>query len=123
MDVAKCPVHTEYFEDKCDECKKEYLEMKQGSTQAENKADLGENFDDYKIGFAPGKDSREQRIAATKTIKHYKDLTEDRARRLFEDVFVGYVKSGVSEQEAAQRAKGIVRKQCSMRGIQPWPWL
>jgi hypothetical protein len=34
-----------------------------------------------------------------------------------------YLKTGLPATEADRKAKGIVRKQCAIRGIDGWPWL
>jgi hypothetical protein len=39
------------------------------------------------------------------------------------ELLVQYIKSGRNEIEAAERAKSIIRKQCSMRGISIWNWV
>ncbi len=89
----KCPVHTEFFDDSCDACKQEYLEMK----------GAGES------------------VTAEK--KYYKEFTEERAKKLYEELMLQYLKSGVSEIDADRKAKAIIRKQCSIRGMPLWPWV
>ena len=90
----KCEIHTDFFDDSCDACKQEYLGMK---GVGEDESDKGE--------------------------KKYKQLTEERAKKLYEDLMLQYLKSGLPETEADKRAKGIIRKQCAIRGIDAWPWL
>jgi hypothetical protein len=34
-----------------------------------------------------------------------------------------YLKSGASEMDADRKAKVIIRKQCSIRGMPFWPWV
>ena len=91
-----CKIHRDFFEESCDECKKEYLDMK----------GIGEN---------PVIDDKAER--------KYKDLTEERAKKLYEELLLQYLKTGLPEIEADQRAKAIVRKQCAIRGIAFWAWL
>ena len=56
-------------------------------------------------------------------IEKYKEFSEERAKKLYEELLVQYLKSGHNEIEAAERAKRIIRKQCSMRGISLWNWV
>ncbi|MGI0037371.1 MAG: hypothetical protein ACRD99_03335 [Nitrososphaera sp.] len=88
-----CAIHTDFFDDSCEACKQEYLDLKG-------------------IGQIP-----------QNTGKKYKELTEERAKKLYEDLMLQYLKSGVSETEADRKAKAILRKQCAIRGITPWPWM
>lgn len=90
----QCEIHKDYFEDTCDACHNEYLEMKGVGSSGE-----------------------------LKNGKKYKDLTEERAKKLYEELMLQYLKSGHSEQDADGKAKAILRKQCSIRGIAFWPWL
>jgi len=55
--------------------------------------------------------------------KKYKELTEERAKKLYEELMLQYLKSGISEVEADKRAKAIIKKQCSIRGLPFWQWL
>ncbi len=56
--------------------------------------------------------------------KNYKEFNEERAKKLFEDVFIQYLKKGtMSEEESINRSKMIIRKQCELRGIKPWSWI
>jgi hypothetical protein len=54
--------------------------------------------------------------------KKYKEFTEERAKKLYEELLLQYLKSGVSEIEADKKAKAIIRKQCSIRGMPLWSW-
>lgn len=54
--------------------------------------------------------------------KKYKEFTEERAKKLYEDLMLQYLKSGASEVDADRKAKAIIRKQCSIRGMPFWPW-
>jgi hypothetical protein len=38
-------------------------------------------------------------------------------------LLIQYLKSSSNEIEAAEKAKGIIRKQCKIRDIQLWPWV
>ncbi|AFU58235.1 hypothetical protein Ngar_c12970 [Candidatus Nitrososphaera gargensis Ga9.2] len=90
--MEKCPVHTEFFDDSCEACKREYLEMK----------DAGE---------------------PVTSEKKYKEFTEERAKKLYEELMLQYLKSGATETDADRKAKAIIRKQCSIRGMPHWPWI
>jgi hypothetical protein len=65
-------------------------------------------------------EEKESKTAAAK----YKELTEERAKKLYEEVMLQYLKSGAADAaEAASRARAVVRKQCDVRNIPYWPWL
>jgi len=92
--MTKCEAHKEFFDDLCSTCRQEYLEMK--------------SCDSCDISTE---------------IKKYKEFTEDRAKRLYEDLMLQYLKTGVDVIEANTKSKAIVRKQCSLRRIPYWSWL
>jgi hypothetical protein len=54
--------------------------------------------------------------------KKYKEFTEERAKKLYEELMLQYLKSGASELEADRKAKAIIRKQCRIRGMPFWSW-
>ncbi len=57
-------------------------------------------------------------------LKRYKEFNEERAKKLFEEIFLQYLKKGnMSEEESINRSKTIIRKQCELRGIEPWSWI
>jgi uncharacterized phage-associated protein len=96
-----CNTHREFFDDSCKECREEYLEMKgAGKEQIANEIDK--------------KKEKEKR---------YKDFTEERAKKLLEEVMLQYIRSGSTDLEAVEKAKAVVRKQCAIRKIQYWHWL
>ena len=102
-----CSVHTHFFDDNCTDCKKEYREMKG-------------------IGQSTLSNENDQCHKATRVhsnIEKYKEFSEERAKKLYEELLVQFLKSGRNEIEAAERAKSIIRKQCSMRGISLWNWV
>ena len=99
-----CAVHTDFFDDNCSACKKEYSELK-GLNQS--------NTDNYKNSYGNDKDNN----------KKYKEFTEERAKRLYEDLMLQYIKSSSNEIEAVEKAKGIIRKQCRIRDIPLWSWI
>jgi hypothetical protein len=103
--LTKCTIHTNFFSDVCMECKKEYYEMK--SAQIIPNSDAQNNQSTHKNG---------------NTNKKYKEFTEERAKKLYEELMLQYIKVLHDESEAAEKARGIIRKQCSIRGIPFWPW-
>jgi hypothetical protein len=56
-------------------------------------------------------------------IEKYKGFTEERAKKLYGELLVQYLKKNCNEIEASERAKKIIRKQCSMRGMPSWDWI
>ncbi|HET7147752.1 MAG TPA: hypothetical protein VFI73_04565 [Candidatus Nitrosopolaris sp.] len=54
--------------------------------------------------------------------KKYKDFTEVRAKKLYEELIIQYLKSS-NEVEAAEKARSIIRKQCKIRGMPYWSWI
>jgi len=54
--------------------------------------------------------------------RKYKEFTEERAKKLYEEIMLQYLKSGTGEVEADRKAKAIIRKQCSIRGMPFWSW-
>jgi len=92
----KCAVHTDFFDDSCPACRQEYLDMK----------GVDDPSDDH-VGSG----------------KKYKEFTEERAKKLYEELLLQYLKSGAGEMEAATKAKAIIKKQCNIRGLAFWPWL
>jgi hypothetical protein len=59
-----------------------------------------------------------------KKTNDYKEFTEERAKKLYEEIFLQYLKKGnISEAESIERSKKIIRRQCLMRNIEPWSWV
>jgi hypothetical protein len=104
--MTSCSIHTDFFDDSCDVCKKEYSELKGLNTSDANNSQSSYNKD-------KNQDNN----------KKYKEFTEERAKQLYEDLLLQYLKSSSNEIEAAEKAKGIIRKQCKIRDIQLWPWV
>jgi hypothetical protein len=102
--MSKCTVHSDFFDNNCAECKREYADLK--------------GHDDF--SQMPKKEGRQ-----TPEIKfsNYKEFTEERAKKLYEDLILQYLGKEIGELEAAERARAIIRKQCTMRGIKVWPWV
>jgi hypothetical protein len=102
--MTGCAIHVNFFDDSCSACKKEYEELK-GLNES--------NADNYKSSYDNDKDNN----------KKYKEFTEERAKRLYEDLVLQYLKSSSNEIEAVEKAKGIIRKQCRLRDIPFWSWV
>jgi hypothetical protein len=104
--MTSCSIHTDFFDDSCNLCKKEYDELKGLNTSNTNNSQSSYNKE-------KNQDNN----------KKYKEFTEERAKKLYEDLLLQYLKSSSNEIEAAEKAKGIIRKQCKIRDIQLWPWV
>ena len=55
--------------------------------------------------------------------RKYKEFTEERAKKLYEELMLQYLKSGTGEVEADRKAKAIIRKQCNIRSMPFWSWI
>lgn len=66
---------------------------------------------------------REMKGVGEHVSKKYKEFTEERAKKLYEEVLLQYLKGGANDIEAAGKAKAVVRKQCALRGLPYWSWL
>jgi hypothetical protein len=55
--------------------------------------------------------------------KKYKELTEERAKKLYQELMLQYLKGGAGEIDADRKAKAIIRKQCNIRGMPFWSWI
>lgn len=78
-----------------------------------------DSCEDCKQEYKEMKGAGEQVVAE----KKYKEFTEDRAKKLYEEVLLQYLKAGLDEEQAAKKARSILRKQCAIRGMEPWPWI
>jgi hypothetical protein len=106
MYLYPCSIHKNFFDDNCPDCKLEYAELK-GLTQTKS-------LDNEKL----------RKMAHESNKKTYKEFTEERAKKLYEELLVQYMRTkSINEQEAARRARQIIRKQCAIRGIKVWNWL
>lgn len=104
--MSACSVHKNFFDDNCPDCKLEYAELK-GLTQSNSQ------------------DNEKSKIIAHESSKKaYKEFSEERAKKLYEELLVQYMRTkSINEVEAARRARQIIRKQCAIRGIEVWNWL
>ena len=105
--MNKCNAHGFFFDWSCKNCKEEYKDLKGTNT-------LQTEFHD--------KINREKK--ENEKITRYKEFNEERAKKLFEEIFLQYLKKGnMSEEESIKRSKTIIKKQCEIRGIKPWSWI
>jgi hypothetical protein len=110
--MSRCPIHTRFFDDLCPECRKEYnelkgLEKKDLMTQTNASGEYG-----LDIECRDGIKNR-----------NYKEFSEERAKKLYAELLVQYLKKkSCKEEEAAERARAIIRKQCRLRGMTSWSW-
>lgn len=110
VDMTTCSIHTEFFDDLCPECKEEYNELKGN------------------IGGKPSKQNNHsedgsETYRAKNRNRGYKEFTEERAKKLYGELLVQYIKKSSTEKEAAGKARAIIRKQCRLRGIPFWSWI
>jgi hypothetical protein len=105
--MISCSVHTLFFDDHCIECKKEYREMK-GIVEESNSAN---------------EEDQNNNATTYSNVQKYKEFTEERAKKLYEELLMQYLKKGSDEIESSERAKNIIRKQCGMRGMSLWDWV
>jgi len=104
--LSECSIHKNFFDDKCPDCKLEYAELK-GLTQTRS-------LDNEKS----------TKIVDESSKKGYKEFSEERAKKLYEELMIQYMRTkSLNEVEAARRARQIIRKQCAIRGIEVWSWL
>lgn len=108
VDMTSCSIHTEFFDDLCPECKEEYCELKGIVRETSRKQDIA-STDECKFKLERN--------------RSYKEFTEERAKKLYGELFIQYLKKSYKEEEAAERARAIIRKQCSLRGIAFWSWI
>ena len=105
--MKTCSVHTRFFDEHCVECKSEYREMK-GNVEESN---------------SDKENDRDNKTTVHSNIEKYKGFTEERAKKLYGELLIQYLKKNYNEIEASERAKKIIRKQCSMRGMSSWDWI
>jgi hypothetical protein len=105
--MKTCSVHTRFFDEHCVECKSEYREMK-GNVEDSN---------------SDKENDRDNKTTVHSNIEKYKEFSEERAKKLYGELLIQYLKKNCNEIEASERAKKIIRKQCSMRGMSSWDWI
>ena len=105
--MSACNIHKNFFDENCPDCKLEYAELK-GITQSKAQED----------------EKLEKRIDESTYKKSYKEFPEERAKKLYEELLIQFMRTkSINEVEAARRARQIIRKQCAIRGIKVWSWL
>ena len=108
--MTTCSIHTEFFDDLCSECKEEYNELK------------GNIVGKPSIQGSDAEDGSETYRTKNRN-RGYKEFTEERAKKLYAELLVQYIKKSSTEKEAARKARAIIRKQCRLRGIPFWSWI
>ena len=104
--MSACRIHKNFFDDNCPDCKLEYAELK-GLNQTKSL----DNEESTKLAYESSK-------------KAYKEFSEERAKKLYEELLIQYMRTkSLNEVEAARRARQIIRKQCAIRGIEAWSWI
>lgn len=109
--MSTCPIHTRFFDDLCPECRKEYKELK--GLEKNNLMTQTIGSDTYGMDFEYRDEIKN---------RNYKEFTEERAKKLYAELLVQYLKKSCNEEEAAERARAIIRKQCGLRGLTSWSW-
>jgi hypothetical protein len=109
--MSTCPIHTRFFDDLCPECRKEYKELK--GLEENNHMIQTIGSDTYGLDTEYRDEIKN---------RNYKEFTEVRAKKLYAELLVQYLKKSCNEEEAAERARAIIRKQCRLRGMISWSW-
>lgn len=102
--VVSCLKHVKFFDETCEICKKEYFFVK--------------GLED-KDGVIIDKNVEESQDKQSV----YKEFTEEKAKQLYEKLFLYYLKKLEDEKDASNKAKSIINKQCYIRNIKPWNWI
>jgi hypothetical protein len=103
--VGSCINHPTYFNEECEECKKEYFSLKG--------LEIKENLI---ITYSDIPNSKEKPVV-------YKEFNEEKAKQLYEKLFIYYFKNTGDEKEASKKAKSVIKKQCIIRNFTPWKWV
>ena len=109
--MSTCPIHTRFFDDLCPQCRKEYKELK--GLEEDNLMTQTIGSDKYGLDIEYRDEFKN---------RNYKEFTEERAKKLYAELLVQYLKKSCNEEEAAERARSIIRKQCRLRGMTSWSW-
>ena len=102
--VVSCLKHVKFFDETCEICKKEYFFVK--------------GLED-KDGVIIDKNVEERQDKESS----YKEFTEEKAKQLYEKLFLYYLKKLQDEKDASNKAKSIINKQCHLRNMKPWSWI
>ena len=87
--MKTCSVHIRFFDQHCVECKSEYREMK-GIVEESN---------------SDNENDQDNKTTAYSNIEKYKEFTEERAKKLYGELLVQYLKKNCNEIEASERVK------------------
>jgi hypothetical protein len=130
--MTVCCIHKDFFDDTCTECRKEYAELK-GLHEITNNDNDNNTTTNYKPATTSNgvsgnhkkiQEQQQEQEQQKELSKYYKEFTEERAKRLYEDLLLQFLRSGkYNEFEASQKARSIIRKQCLLRNMTFWPWL
>lgn len=102
--VISCSKHQTFFDETCEMCKKEYFVVK--GLEEKDGLIIDKNF---------AEDHEKPTL--------YKEFTEEKAKQLYEKLFLYYLKTLNNENDASSKAKSIITKQCQIRNMQPWNWI
>ena len=112
VEMTTCSIHTKFFDDLCPECRKEYSELKGlNEVNSKNQIIIPHSNGIYDNDRLQSKDRK------------YKEFSEERAKKLYGELLVQYLKKSHNEEEAAEKARAIIRKQCRLRNIPFWSWI
>ena len=111
VEMTTCSSHTEFFDNMCPKCKKEYSELKRvGQENFGIQTIVSDNSD--RDNYDNDKNKK----------RSYKEFTEERAKKLYGELLMQYLTKSCTEEEAARKARAIIRKQCRLRGMPFWSW-
>jgi hypothetical protein len=133
--MTVCCIHKNFFDDTCTECRKEYADLK--GLHEINNDDNDNNNNNTSRNYKPAATSngvsgnhkkmqqqQQDQEQQQELSKYYKEFTEERAKRLYKDLLLQFLRSSkYNEFEASQKARSIIRKQCLLRNMPFWPWL
>ena len=121
--MTVCCIHKNFFDDTCTECRKEYAELK-GLHEINNTDNDNNTTRPATTSNNVNGNHKEIQEQQKELSKYYKEFTEERAKRLYEDLLLQFLRSRrYNEFEASQKARSIIRKQCLLRNMPFWPWL
>jgi hypothetical protein len=112
VEMITCSIHTRFFDDLCPECRKEYGELK-GLKEIKSKNPI----------INPHNDGMNDNDRLQNKATKYKEFSEERAKKLYGELLIQYLKKSCNEEEAAEKARAIIRKQCRLRDIPFWSWI
>jgi hypothetical protein len=111
VEMITCPIHVRFFDDFCPECREEYSKLKGINEETFRTQTIGSDYNGVNDKDSDGNKDR-----------NYKEFSEERAKKLYAELLVQYLKKSCKEEEAAEKARAIIRKQCRLRGMHFWSW-